>query len=90
MMKYCMLKPITHGSAGLTFGTVFSVNMGVGPAAEPEMSISSRPNKVKYIMKYCSVRFITYCMTGKIGNISETSIRWKMRKMEQITAVKPP
>ena len=39
MMKYCMLKPITHCNAGLTLGIVFSVNMGVGPAPEPKVSI---------------------------------------------------
>ena len=90
MMKYCMLKSITHGSEGFTFDIVFSVNMGVRPAVEPEAYISSEPTIVRNMMKYCSIRFVTYCITNKIGGISETSIKWEMRKMEQITAVKTP
>ena len=90
MMKYCILKPITHGSEGLTFDIVFSVNMGVRPAVEPEAYISSEPTRIKYMIKCCSKRFVTYCMTSKISGISETSVKWEMRKMEQITAVKTP
>ena len=89
-MKYCMLKPITHGSEGLTFDIIFSVNMGVGPAVELEAYVSSEPTIVRYMMKYCGIRFMTYCMTSKISGISETTVKWEMRKMEQITAVKPP
>ena len=88
-MKYCMLNPITHGSEGLTFDMIFSVNIGVRPAVGPEASVSSKPTIIRYVMKYCSIRFVTYCVTNKIGVISETSVKWKMRKMEQITAVKP-
>ena len=39
-----MLKPITHCNARLTLGIAFSVNIGVGPAAEPKVSVCSMPN----------------------------------------------
>ena len=74
MMKYCMLKPITHGSEGLTFDIVFSVNMGVRPAAEPEVYISSGHTRIKYMMKYCSIMFMMHGIAGEIGGVSEMAV----------------
>ena len=39
--------------------------------------------------KDCNVRFMAPGMAGEIGGVSETSVKWEMRKMEQITAIKP-
>ena len=47
MAKYCMLRPISSCNAGLTLGIAFSVDTGVGPAAEPKVFGCSRPQPLR-------------------------------------------
>ena len=42
------------------------------------------------MVKYCKVKFMTHCMAGEIGGVSETSVGREMRETETTTALRPP